>query len=94
MEWKLYPVKTPNYVFETTEIILSVDLEYVVKSLLVRDLKSISELEKLWNEKRDTAGKMINENLVEVYCKIRSYTYAGLQIHQIYFMNVLEIGLE
>ena len=56
VEWKLYPVKTPNYLFETTEIILSVDLEYVVKSLLVRDLKSISELEKLWNEKRDTAG--------------------------------------
>jgi hypothetical protein len=64
-----------------------------MKSLSVRDLKSIRELEKLWYEKRDTSGKMTDENIVEVYCKIRSYPNAGLRIHQIYFMNVLGIGL-
>ena len=64
-----------------------------MKSLSVRDLKSISELEKLWYEKRDTFWKMTNENIVEVYCKIRSYPNAGLRIHQIYFMKILGTGL-
>ena len=32
-----------------------------MKSLSVRDLKSISELEKLWYEKRDTSEKMTDE---------------------------------
>ena len=65
-----------------------------MKSLSVRDLKSISELENLWNEKRDTSEKMTDENIVDVYCKIRSIPNAGTRIHQIYFMEVLGIGLK
>ena len=64
-----------------------------MKSLSVRDLKSISELEKLWYEKRDTSEKMTDDNIVDVYCKIRSFPNAGTRIHQIYFMEVLGIGL-
>ena len=64
-----------------------------MKSLSVRDLKSISELEKLWYEKRDTSEKMTDDNIVDVYCKIRSVPNAGTRIHQIYFMEVLGIGL-
>ena len=64
-----------------------------MKSLSVRDLKSISELEKLWYEKRDTSEKMTDDNIV-VYCKIRSIPNAGTRIHQIYFMEVLGIGLK
>ena len=64
-----------------------------LKSLSVRDLKSISELEKLWYEKRDTSEKMTTENIVDVYCKIRSVPNAGTRIHQIYFLKVLGIGL-
>ena len=65
-----------------------------MKSLSVRDLKSINQLEKLWYEKRDTAGKMTDENLVDVYSKIRSYPNAGSRIHQIYFLEVLGMGLK
>ena len=65
-----------------------------MKSLSVRDLKSISELEKLWYEKRDTSEKMTDDNIVDVYCKIRSIPNAGTRIHQIYFMEVLGIGLK
>ena len=65
-----------------------------MKSLSVRDLKSINQLEKLWNEKRDTAGKINDEDLVDVYSKIRSYPNAGSRIHQLYFLEVLGIGLE
>tara|TARA_B100000003_G_scaffold187860_1_gene183818 strand:+ start:97 stop:324 length:228 start_codon:yes stop_codon:yes gene_type:complete len=65
-----------------------------MKSLSVHHLKSISEFEKLWYEKRDTTGKMTDENLVDVYSKIRSYPNAGSRIHQIYFLEVLGIGLE
>ena len=65
-----------------------------MKSLSVRDLKSISELEKLWYEKRDTSEKMTDDNIVDVYCKIRSIPNAGTRIHQIYFTEVLGIGLK
>ena len=65
-----------------------------MKSLSVRDLKSISELEKLWYEKRDTSEKMTDDNIVDVYCKIRTVPNAGTRIHQIYFLEVLGIGLE
>ena len=65
-----------------------------MKSLSVRDLKSISELENLWYEKRDTSEKMTDENLVDVYCKIRTVPNAGTRIHQIYFLKVLGIGLK
>ncbi len=44
-----------------------------MKSLSVRDLKSISELEKLWYEKRDTSEKMTDDNIVDVYCKIKVF---------------------
>jgi len=64
-----------------------------MKSLSVRDLKSISELEKLWYEKRDTSEKMTDDNIVDVYCEIRCFPNAGTRIHQIYFMEVLRIGL-
>ena len=64
-----------------------------MKSLSVRDLKSISELENLWYEKRDTSEKMTDDNIVDVYCKIRRVPIAGTRIHQIYFMEVLGIGL-
>ncbi len=72
---------------------LGLKFDVAMKSLSVRDLKSISELEKLWYEKRDTSEKMTDENIVEVYCKIRSYPNTGLRIHQIYFMKILGIGL-
>ena len=65
-----------------------------MKSLSVRDLKSINELEKLWYEERDISEKMTDENIVDVYCKIRSIPNAGTRIHQIYFMEVLGIGLK
>ena len=52
-----------------------------MKSLSVRDLKSISELEKLWYEKRDTSEKLTDDNIVDVYCKIRSVPNAGTRIH-------------
>ena len=64
-----------------------------MKSLSVRDLKSISELENLWYEKRDTSEKMTDENIVDVYCKIRSVPNAGTRIYQIYFIEALGIGL-
>ena len=64
-----------------------------MKSLSVRDLKSISELEKLWYEKRDTSEKMTDDNIVDVYCKIRTVPNAGTRIHQIYFLKFLGIGL-
>ena len=64
-----------------------------MKSLSVRDLKSISELEKLWYKKRDTSEKMTDDNIVDVYCKNRSVPNAGTRIHQIYFMGVLGLGL-
>ena len=63
-----------------------------MKFLSVRDLKSISELEKLWYE-RDTSEKITDDNIVDVYCKIRSVPNAGTRIHQIYLMEVLGIGL-
>ena len=72
---------------------LGVRFDISMKSLSVRDLKSISELEKLWYEKRDTSEKMTDENIVNVYCKIRSCPNAGTRIHQIYFLKVLGIGL-
>ena len=72
---------------------LGLKFDVAMKSLLVRDLKSISELVKLWYEKRDTSEKMTDENIMEVYCKIRSYPNAGLRIHQIYFMKALGIRL-
>ena len=65
-----------------------------MKSLSVRDLKSISELEKLWYEKRDTSEKMTDDNIVDVYCKIGSVPNAGRRIHQIYFLEVLRMGLK
>jgi hypothetical protein len=68
--------------------------DVAMKSLSVRDLKSISELEKLWYEKRDTSGKMTDENIVDVYCKIRTVPNAGTRIHQIYFLKVLGKGLK
>ena len=68
--------------------------DFAMKSLSVRDLKSISSLEKLWNEERDTSGKMTDENIVDVYCKIRSCPNAGPRIHQMYFLKVLGIGLK
>ena len=72
---------------------LGLRFDVPMKSLSVRDLKSISELEKLWYEKRDTSEKMTDDNIVDVYCKIRSVTNAGTRIHQMYFMEVLGIGL-
>ena len=72
---------------------LGLKINVPLKSLSVRDLKSISELEKLWYEKRDTSEKMTDDNIVDVYCKIRSVPNAGTRIHQIYFMEVLGIGL-
>ena len=72
---------------------LGLKFDVAMKSLSVRDLKSISELEKLWYEKRDTSEKMTDDNIVDVYCKIRSFPNAGTRIHQIYFMEVLGIGL-
>ena len=65
-----------------------------MKPLSVRDLKSISELEKLWYERRDTSEKMTDENIVDVYCKIRTVPNAGTRIHQIYFLEVLGMGLK
>ena len=73
---------------------LGLKFDVAMKSLSVRDLKSISELEKLWYEKRDTSEKMTDDNIVDVYCKIRSVTIAGTRIHQIYFMEELGIGLK
>jgi len=67
--------------------------EIALKSLSVRDLKSISKLEKLWYEKRDTSEKMTDDNIVDVYCKIRSVPKAGTRIQQIYFLKVFGIGL-
>ena len=67
--------------------------DVAMNSLLVRDLNSISELEKLWYEKKDTSEKMTDNNIVDVYCKIRSVPNAGTRIHQIYFLKVLRIGL-
>ena len=73
---------------------LGLSFNVPMKSLSVRDLKSINELEKLWYEKRDISEKMTDENIVDVYCKIRSIPNAGTRIHQIYFMEVLGIGLK
>ena len=73
---------------------LGLRFDVPMKSLSVRDLKSINELEKLWYEKRDISEKMTDENIVDVYCKIRSIPNAGTRIHQIYFMEVLGIGLK
>ena len=73
---------------------LGLRFDVPIKSLSVRDLKSINELEKLWYEKRDISEKMTDENIVDVYCKIRSIPNAGTRIHQIYFMEVLGIGLK
>ena len=72
---------------------LGLRFDVPMKSLSVRDLKSINELEKLWYEKRDRSERMTDENIVEDYCKIRSYPNAGLRIHQIYFRKNLGIGL-
>ena len=72
---------------------LGLKFDVAIKSLSVRDLKSIGELEKLWNEKRDTSEKITDDNIVDVYCKIRSFPNAGTRIHQIYFLKVLGIGL-
>ncbi len=72
---------------------LGLKFDVAMKSLSVRDLKSISELEKLWYEKRYTSEKMTNDNIVEVYCKIRSVPNVGTRIHQMYFLKVLGIGL-
>ena len=72
---------------------LGLKFDVAIKPLSVRDLKSISELEKLWYEKRDTSEKMTDDNIVDVYCKIRSVPNAGTRIHQIYFLKVLGIGL-
>ena len=46
---------------------LGLKFDVAMKSLSVRDLKSISELEKLWYEKRDTSEKMTDDNIVDVY---------------------------
>ena len=73
---------------------LGLKFDVAMKSLSVRDLKSISELEKLWYEKRDTSEKMTDDNIVDVYCKIRTVPNAGTRIHQIYFLKVLGIGLK
>ena len=73
---------------------LGLRFDVPMKSLSVRDLKSINELEKLWYEKRDISEKMTDENIVDVDCKIRSIPNAGTRIHQIYFMEVLGIGLK
>ena len=51
---------------------LGLRFDVPMKSLSVRDLKSINELEKLWYEKRDISEKMTDENIVDVYCKIRT----------------------
>ena len=72
---------------------LGLRFDVPMKSLSVRDLKSINELEKLWYEKSDTSEKMTDDNIVDVYCKIRSVPNAGTRIHQIYFLKVLVIGL-
>ena len=72
---------------------LGLKFDVAMKSLSVRDLKSIGELEKLWNEKRDTSEKMTDDNIVDVYCKVRNFPNAGTRIHQIYFMEVLGTGL-
>ena len=73
---------------------LGLSFNVPMKSLSVRDLKSISELERLWYEKRDTSEKMTDENIVDVYCKIRTVPNAGTRIHQIYFLEVLGMGLK
>ena len=73
---------------------LGLRFDFAMKSLSDRDLKSISSLEKLWYEERDTSGKMTDENIVDVYCKIRSCPNAGPRIHQMYFLKVLGIGLK
>ena len=72
---------------------LGLKFDVAMKSLSVRDLKSIGELEKLWNEKRDTSEKITDDNIVDVYCKIRSFPNAGTRIHKNYFLKVLGIGL-
>ena len=72
---------------------LGLKFDVALKSLSVRDLKSISELEKRWYEKRDTSVKMTDENIVKGNCKFRNYPNAGLRIHQIYLMKILGIGL-
>ena len=72
---------------------LGLKFDVAMKSLSVRDLKSISSLEKLWNQERDKSGKITDDNIVEVYCKIRSYPNAGERIHKNHFLNDLGIEL-
>ena len=72
---------------------LGLKFDFAMKSLSERDLKTINSLEKLWNEERDTSGKLTDENIVDVYCKIRNCPNAGPRIHQMYFLKVLGIGL-
>ena len=45
---------------------LGLKFDVALKSLSVRDLKSISELEKLWYEKRDTSEKMTDDNIEKI----------------------------
>ena len=51
---------------------LGLRFDVPMKSLSVRDLKSINELEKLWFEKRDISEKMTDENIIDVHFKIGS----------------------
>ena len=46
---------------------LGLKFDVAMKSLSVYDLKSISSLEKLWNQKSDTSGMLSDDNIVEVY---------------------------
>ena len=73
---------------------LGLKFDVAMKSLSVHDLKSISSLEQLWIQKRDTSGMLSDDNIVEVYCKIRSYPNAGDRIHKNHFLNNLGIELE
>ena len=73
---------------------LGLRFDVAMESLSVRDLKSISSLEKLWGQKRDKSGKLSDNNIVEVYCLIRSYPNAGERIHRNHFFNNLGIELE
>jgi len=73
---------------------LGLKFDLTMKSLSVSDLKSISRLEKLWNQKKDKSERLSDNNIVEVYCKIRSYPNAGNRIHKNHFLNNLGIELE
>ena len=73
---------------------LGLKFDVAMNSLSVYDLKSISSLEQLWIQKRDTSGMLSDDNIVEVYCKIRSYPNTGDRIHENHFLNNLGIELE